>query len=154
MSKNKAPTAATHDDPVELSNVIPDDAHDGDTEFSQVQALQALCDDRASKIKQLEKERDDLVRDLEQANGGSHDLATQQVEGNGSRIQVASIDLLSAPEHSLVLRCLGDEEDLKALKRGLEAAIRKLSKDNDNVSFDGGRMPGEVRAVLESMPVA
>lgn len=150
MPKSKPPHKAAADDPVELSNVA-----DPDTELSQVAALRALADDRARKIELLERERDELVRDLQEvrklppkASGApSHTIELS------SRIAIAGIDMLTAPVHALVLRFSGEEHDLVALKAAFEAQLRSLEAGGDSpVDFDGKSLPGDVRAVVESLP--
>ncbi len=154
MSKTKPPHAAPSDDPVELSNTP--EAADPDTELSQVAALRALADDRGRKIVLLEKERDELVRDLDAVKalppkpGPAQDLGC---DGEPIRVRIRGIDLLTAPEHALVLRFSGEEPELLRHKASFERQFRALEADGESpVSFDGQSLPADTRAVLESMP--
>lgn len=142
MSKAKPPHPAPSDDPVETSNVTPEDA-----DLSQVAALRALADDRARKIAALEKERDQLVRDA-----GSPDLVTSGGAGTGT-LRVVGVDLLTAPEHLLLLRLSGDEAELEELRKRVARSLVKIEAESpETIEVEAGRIGPELRAVIERMP--
>lgn len=144
MAKSKPPEQPADGGRVELSN-----AHT-DAQPNTLEAVRTLADERAKRIEILERERDKLRLDLEQTTGAAH---KGMLGGGRFDVRVASIDVLTAPEHSLVMRVLGDEDSLKALARELHKALVPVeSASPDGVSAQTEKLPAEVRAVVQNQP--
>lgn len=141
--KSQPPPAKPHnpgpDDPVELSNVTGGKQDD----LSQAEALRHLADERGKRIERLERERDDIAR-----NGGG--------SGKGHRVdnlRVLGCDLLTAPEHVLIVRLSGESSDLEALKRAILRSLVPLEAESKSgVDVNPGKLPAELREVIERLP--
>jgi hypothetical protein len=139
MARNKPPQAPGPDDPVEVSNLSED------TEQSQVAALKALADSRAKRIEELEKDRDRMLAET----SGRRVQAPQ----NGARVHVKSVELVTSPEHSLVLHVLGDDEALRALKVALESVARCAGVDNtDTDGVDASDLTDQIAEAFRNSP--
>lgn len=144
MRKSKPPEQPHDAGKVELSNA------ETEAEPNTLEAVRTLADDRARRIELLERERDQLKRDLDQHNGESHKAL---LGGGRFDVRVASIDVLTAPEHSLVMRVLGEEDALTRLAVELRKALVPVEAASpDGVSVQTEKLPADVRAVVENQP--
>lgn len=146
MTKKSVPPGKPHnpgtDDPVEKSNIgtgREQTEHDANRAAEQ----RAISEDRGKRIEHLERERDELAR----AKG------PVKTKPHLDDLRVTGCDLLTAPEHVLVLRLTGEEQTLEHLKRRVLQSLVKLEDESaDGVHVDPGRLPDELREVIQRLP--
>jgi hypothetical protein len=125
MSKQK-PDHDTH----ATSQIDPHTGHDAD----QVAALTELANERGARIAELERERDQsrqhghkpLGQVLGGIIGGNVRAGHVEAASVGDDITVRSVELISAPEHMLIVKLLGDHEALEKLRQSFAQAVVPL----------------------------
>ena len=114
MAKAKHAETPADGGQVELSN-----AHT-EAQPNTLEAVRTLADERAKKIELLEKERDQLRIDLQNATGPAK---AGLLSGGGYDVQVAEIIVQTAPDHALVTLALPtwNEAECPLCKQGMPA---------------------------------
>lgn len=125
MAKAKHAETPADGGQVELSN-----AHT-EAQPNTLEAVRTLADERAKKIELLEKERDQLRIDLQNATGPAK---AGLLSGGGYDVQVAEIIVQTAPDHALVMRVLGEESTLRRLEIDLKKALLPAEKPSPDAT--------------------